>query len=291
MGTGVSAVDFKPSPDLYPFRSRFFDSAAGRVHYVEEGSGQPLLLLHGNPTWSFLYRHMIPRLSGRFRCVAPDQLGFGLSERPPGFGYTPAEQAAAITELIRGLDLRDLIVMGHDWGGPVGLSAASSEPRRIAGLVLGNTWFWPSSAYFRAFSLVMSSRPMQRQILERNLFVERFIPGGVVRPLSDEEMDHYRGVQPTPDARVAVAEYPRQIRAASDWLGGLERDVRRELGGKRVLITWPMRDTAFRYKPNAPRIRAAFDDIDEVRFEDAKHYFQEDVSDEVADAILSRFGP
>ena len=183
-GTGVSAVDFKPSPDLYPFQSRFFDSTAGRLHYVDEGSGQPLLLLHGNPTWSFLYRHLIRKLSGRFRCVAADQLGFGLSERPPGFGYTPPEQAAAITELIRELDLRDLILMGHDWGGPVGLSAACSEPRRIAGLVLGNTWFWPPSAYFRAFSLVMSSRPIQRQIRQRNLFVERFIRGAVARSLS-----------------------------------------------------------------------------------------------------------
>jgi len=285
----MSPVEFKPSADLYPFQSRFFDSSAGRVHYVDEGCGQPLLLLHGNPTWSFLYRDLIPKLSGRFRCVAPDQLGFGLSQRPPGFGYTPAEQAAVIGELIGELDLRELIVMGHDWGGPVGLSAASSAPDRIAGLVLGNTWFWPSSVYFRAFSRIMSTRLMQRQILERNLFVERFIPRGVVRELSEQEMDHYRGVHPTPEARVAVAEYPRQIRAASDWLGALERAVRRELGHKRVLITWPMRDTAFRYKAIAPRMRAAFDDVEELRFEDAKHYFQEDVAAEVAEAILRRF--
>ena len=280
---------FTPSPDLYPFESRFFESSAGRLHYVEEGSGQPLLFLHGNPTWSFLYRHLISKLSARFHCIAPDQLGFGLSERPPGFGYTPAEQAAVIGELIAELDLRELIVMVQDWGGPVGLSAASSASDRIAGLVLGNTWFWPSSAYFRAFSRVMSTRPMQRQILQRNLFVERFIPAGVIRELSDHEMDHYRGVQPSPEARVAVAEYPRQIRLASDWLEALEPAVQRELRHKRVLITWPMRDTAFRYRTIAPRMRTAFDDVEEVRFQDAKHYFQEDVSGEVAEAILRRF--
>ena len=282
---------FTPSPQLYPFESRFFESSAGRLHYVEQGRGQPLLFLHGNPTWSFLYRHLISTLSGRFRCIAPDQLGFGLSDRPEGFGYTPAEQAAAIGELIGALDLRELIVMCHDWGGPVALSAASSAPDRIAGLVLGNTWFWPSNAYFGAFSRVMSSRPMQRQILQRNLFVERFIPAGVIRELSDEEMDHYRGVQPSPEARVAVAEYPRQIRLARAWLAELEPRVRRELRHKRVLITWPMRDTAFRYRSNAPRMRAAFDDVEEVRFQDAKHYFQEDVSGEVAEAILRRFPP
>ena len=282
-------IDFKPSPDLFPFESRFFDSSAGRVHYVEEGSGQPLLLLHGNPTWSFLYRHLISELSGHFRCIAPDQLGFGLSERPPGFGYTPAEQAAVVGQLIGELDLRGLILMCQDWGGPVGLSAASAAPDRIAGLVLGNTWFWPSSAYFRAFGLVMSTGPMQRQILQRNLFVERFIPAGVIRELSDQEMDHYRGVQPSPEARVGVAEYPRQIGAAGDWLAALEHAVRGELRQKRVLITWPMRDTAFRYRTIAPRMRAAFDDVEEVRLQDAKHYFQEDVSPEVAQAILRRF--
>ena len=135
----------------------------------------------------------------------------------------------------------------------------------------------------------MSTRPMQRQILQRNLFVERFIPAGVVRDLSDQEMGHYRGVQPSPEARVAVAEYPRQIRVASDWLAELEPAVQRELRHKRVLITWPMRDTAFRYQAIAPRMRAAFDDVEEVRFQDAKHYFQEDVSGEVAQAILRRF--
>ncbi len=81
--------DFKPSAELYPFASRWFETSYGRLHYVDEGSGQPILLLHGNPTWSFLYRNVIARLRDRFRCVAVDYLGFGLSERPSGFAYTP----------------------------------------------------------------------------------------------------------------------------------------------------------------------------------------------------------
>jgi len=82
----MTTPDFTPMPSLYPFTSRWFPSAAGRMHYIDEGAGQPLLLLHGNPTWSFLYRDVIRRLAGRFRCIAVDYLGFGLSERPPGFG-------------------------------------------------------------------------------------------------------------------------------------------------------------------------------------------------------------
>ena len=141
-------------------------------------------MCHGNPTWRFLYRQLIRTLQGTFRCIAVDYLGFGLSDRPPGYGYTPAEHAGVVGELVRELDLKELIVMGHDWGGPIGLSVATADPERIAGLVLGNTWFWPSDRRARAFSRVMSSAPMQRAILKRNLFVERILPSGIVRKLT-----------------------------------------------------------------------------------------------------------
>jgi haloalkane dehalogenase len=146
-----------PSPELFPFESQWFDSGAGRIHYVDEGAGQPILMLHGNPTWSFLYRRVIEELGGQFRCVAVDLPGFGLSDRPAGYGYTPAEQAAVVGELLRELDLRDLIVMAHDWGGPIGLSAAAAAPQRAFGLVLGNTWFWPADRRAGLFSRVMSA--------------------------------------------------------------------------------------------------------------------------------------
>src|SRR5919199_5520644 len=106
------AEGFTPSPELYPFESRWFESSAGRVHYIDEGGGRPILMLHGNPTWSFLYRNVVKGLRDRFRCVAVDYPGFGLSERPAGYGYTPAEHARLVGELVDHLDLRHLVVMG-----------------------------------------------------------------------------------------------------------------------------------------------------------------------------------
>ena len=285
-----TAPRFSPSPQLYPFESRWLETSAGRVHYVDEGRGQPILMCHGNPTWSFLYRHLVRALDDRFRCIAVDYLGFGLSDRPYGFAYTPAEHAAVIGELVRELDLSELIVMGHDWGGPIGLSVASSDPGRIAGLVLGNTWFWPPDRRARMFSRVMSSRPLQRAILRRNLFVERILPSGVDRTLTHEEMQHYRLVQPTPQARVGVAEFPRQIVAATPWLARLADVVPRELGSKQVLITFPMRDVAFRPDDTLPRMRDSFSQASVVELPRAKHYFLEDASEEVATAIVERFG-
>ena len=148
-------MQFAPSPQLYPFESRWLESSVGRVHYVDEGNGTPILMCHGNPTWSFLYRHVIGELRDSFRCIAVDYPGFGLSDRPAGYGYTPGEQATVVGELVAHLNLQGMLVMGHDWGGPIGLSVACSDPDRVSGLVLGNTWFWPADWRARVFSLVM----------------------------------------------------------------------------------------------------------------------------------------
>jgi haloalkane dehalogenase len=155
--------------------------------------------------------------------------------------------------------------------------------------VVGNTWFWPSDRRARAFDRVMSTRPMRGAILERNFFVERFVPFGVDRRLSEEEMEHYRAVQPTPAHRVGILELPRQIVAAGPWLEALERTVAAQLGDKRTLIIWPDRDTAFPQQQVLPRIRSAFRDATVVHLPAAKHFFQEDAPGEVAAAIIDRF--
>jgi haloalkane dehalogenase len=260
------------------------------MHYVDEGAGQPILMCHGNPTWSFLFRHVIKSLRDRFRCIAVDYPGFGLSARPHDYGYTPAEHAAVVDALVRELDLSQMIVMGHDWGGPIGTSVACSDPARVSGLVLGNTWFWPVDRRARVFSRVMTTGPVQRAILHRNLFVERILPRGIARRLAPEEMEHYRRAQPTPDARRGVAEFPRQLVAATPMLAELEPRVTRDLGDKRVLITFPMRDVAVRARPAIPRMERAFSDVEVVRLPRAKHYFLEDAPDEVSEAIKARFG-
>jgi haloalkane dehalogenase len=282
---------FTPSPSLFPFQSRWLQTSAGEVHYVDEGQGTPILFLHGNPTWSFLYRHLVRALRGQFRCVAVDYPGFGLSDRPAGYGYTPAEHAGVVGEVVDQLALDGLIVMGHDWGGPIGLSVAAARVDRVAGLVLGNTWFWPADRRARTFSAVMSSPPMQWAIRERNFFVERFIPSGTARQLSDEVMEHYRAVQPAPAHRVGIAEFPRQIVAAGPWLEELAQTVPAKLGAKKTLVTWAARDTAFPEQRTVPRICAPFADVQLVRLPLAKHYFQEDAAEDVAAAVTERFSP
>src|SRR3954453_17711895 len=203
MGSDASMASSPERPgwvpdDLYPFRSHYADLAAARVHYLDEGRGPPLLLLHGNPTWSFLYRDVVAGLRDRFRCIAVDHPGFGLSAPAPGYGFTPAEHADVLEQLVARLDLSDVTMMVQDWGGPIGFAVATRNPDRFAAFVIANTWAWPKSdPGTQLFSRLLGGPIGRRLIANRNLFVERILPGGVRRKdLSDAVMDAYRGPSP-----------------------------------------------------------------------------------------------
>ena len=130
--------------DLYPFESNWVEVDGAQVHYLDEGEGPVLLMLHGNPTWSFLYRRMVPYLSDRFRCIALDYPGFrSIFGRPTATGThlrsTPRVVGSFVDEL--GLDHFSLVM--HDWGGPIGLTVALERQDRVQGLIVGNSWAWP----------------------------------------------------------------------------------------------------------------------------------------------------
>ncbi len=283
-------TDFASSPDLYPFESRWFESSAGRVHYIDEGEGRPIVFCHGQPMWSFLYRHIVVGLRDRFRCVVIDYPGYGLSARPDGYGYTPSEQAGVVGELVDHLGLDDMIVMGQDWGGPISMSMAAARSDRVSGIVLGNTWFWNGADLrMRLFSKFMSTRFMQRRILENNWFVETGIPAGMATKPSEQVMEHYRAVQHALEMRVALPIAPREILDSGDWLEDLEVQVKTKLASKPVLLVWGMRDIAFRPSFLA-RMKDTFSDRVVVELPNAKHYIQEDAPNEIVQAISDRFG-
>jgi haloalkane dehalogenase len=125
----------------FPFASHFSTAAGFRMHYVDEGSGEPIILIHGEPTWSYLYRNFIPALSRNFRVIAPDHMGFGKSETPADGEYTLGRHAHNLGLLIEELDLRDITLVMQDWGGPIGSVLASRYPDRMKRFVAMNTIF------------------------------------------------------------------------------------------------------------------------------------------------------
>jgi haloalkane dehalogenase len=270
---------------LYPFDSRYAEIDGTAVHYVDEGSGPPLLLLHGNPTWSFLYRDIIVGLRDRYRCIAPDHPGFGLSRAAPGYGYTPAEHAAVLEKLLLRLDLSDVTMMVQDWGGPIGFAVATRHPDRFAAFVIGNTWAWPKAdPGTQLFSRLLGGPIGGYLILRRNFFVEKILPGNAKRKtLSAEVMDAYRGPFSTPESRHPIHVFPREILASRPFLAEIEQRLT-TLSERPALLVWPTKDIAFR-DPERKRWEQVFSNHQTVILKDAGHYIQEDAADEIVSAI------
>ncbi|MEQ8842328.1 MAG: alpha/beta fold hydrolase [Acidimicrobiales bacterium] len=281
----AAVVDFVPDPDLYPFTSRWFESSVGPVHYVDEGHGPTVLLLHGNPDWSFLYRKIIAELGPDVRCVAPDYPGFGLSVHPEDYGYTAAEHADVIAELVSHLDLSDMVIMGQDWGGPIGMDLASRDPHRVRGLVMGNTWFWPADERIpRIFSRMMGLAPVQWLIRTRNIFVTVVMKRSLQVRLSDAEFAHYTDVVPTPESREGIAVFPRQILDAGEWLGALAQRVT-NLRDTPAALVFGKKDPALASDATIRRWRDTFPNATCVELPDAGHYIQEDAPGACVTAI------
>jgi haloalkane dehalogenase len=270
---------------LYPFESHFAVLNGTSLHYVDEGDGPPLLLLHGNPTWSFLYRELIKGLRDRYRCIAPDHPGFGFSRAAGGYGYTPAEHAQVLEQFVLQLGLGGVTMMVQDWGGPIGFAVATRHPERFEAFVIGNTWAWPKSDFgTQLFSRVLGGPLGRYLILKRNFFVERIIPGGVRRrKLSSEVMDAYRGPFPTPDSRVPAHVFPGEILRSRPLLAQIERGLP-ALRDRSALITWPTKDVAFR-EAERKRWQEVFPNHKTVLLEGAGHYMQEDAPEEIVAAI------
>ena len=284
----MASIPSRPAwvPDeLYPFEDRYADINGSRVHYVDEGSGPTLLLLHGNPTWSFLYREIILGLRDRYRCVAVDYPGFGLSTAASGYGFTGAEHADVLERLVSRLDLTDVTMMVQDWGGPIGFAVAVRQPERFAAFVIANTWAWPKNDLpTQLFSRVLGGTIGRRLILNRNLFVEKILPAGLRRAsLSDAVMGAYRGPFPTPAARRPTAVLPREILAARPLLDEVARGLPR-LRDRPALIVWPTGDPAFR-APERRRWEGLFPDHRTALVQGAGHFIQEDAPAEIVALI------
>ena len=272
--------------EQYPFKSYGIKLSGARVHYLDEGQGPILLMLHGNPTWSFLYRHIVKALRGSFRCIALDYPGFGLSEAPEGYDFKPASHARIVEEFVETLDLKDVTLVVQDWGGPIGMWVATQRPERFSRLVIGNTWAWPADGekHFERFSGLLGGPIGGFLIRHFNVFVNRFIPAGT--PLSkpsDEIMEAYRGPFAEKKSRVPTHVFPREIVASRDFLAEVYTGLAR-LRDKPAVIVWGDKDVAFRIRELA-RWQALLPKARTVMLPGAGHYIQEESPGQIIAAI------
>ncbi len=270
---------------IYPFEHHFLDLDKGiNIHYVDEGQGPLLLMLHGNPTWSLLYRKMILGLRDNFRCIAPDYPGFGLSTAPKGYGFTPREHSEVLEQFVDTLKLQDFTLIMQDWGGPIGLGLAGRHPELVKGLVIGNTWAWPlvGNKRFEMFSALMGG-PIGHTIAYLfNGVVRFFLKEGLVNKLDPEVYKLYLAPFKNRNNRKQTAIFPHQLIKAADYLSEVEAGLSK-LNNIPVLFPWGQKDFAFR-DAELRRFQEYFPNHEMLLLE-ASHFWQEDAPEKVCDAI------
>jgi haloalkane dehalogenase len=277
----------------FPFKPHYKEIDGMRMHYLDEGHGDPILLLHGEPDWSYLYRKMIPSLATAFRVIAPDYFGFGRSDKPTEIGwYSYDRHTESIKALITELDLHGITVVVQDWGGPIGLRVATEMRDRFARLIVLNTGLmspgrgWPTEGFmnWRSFAVRVGL----------DMPVGKVMQSSCVTELDEATLAAYEAPFPTRESKAGVAAFPLLVPIHAGDPGAAEMGRVRE-----ALETWEIpalvmfsdKDPVFRPEVGerfAKFLPGSHDVMDRV--EDAGHMLQEDKGEEIAYRILDWVG-
>jgi haloalkane dehalogenase len=269
---------------LYPFAQNRCDTSGGWLNYVDEGEGEPVVMIHGNPTWSFFYRNLILDFRSSFRCLALDNLGCGLSEKPQKGEYTLAGHIGRTCEWIHQLGLESFHLVVHDWGGPIGLGMADKLSDKVRSITLMNTaaFEFPSIPGRIAVCRI----PLLGAILVRgfNGFVKGANRMTTVEPLSEAVQEGYLYPYRNWHDRVAIHRFVKDIpmrKSHVSWetLKNLENSLEKWRHG-RVRILWGSQDWCFHER--ILRVwESILPDAEVQRFSEAGHYLMEDAGDAI----------
>ncbi len=277
----------------FPFAPRYFDHNGFQMHFVDKGSGEPVVLVHGDPTWGYLYRNFIHALARHHRCIVPDHMGMGKSGVPQEpYPYRLQHHIANFENLLLYLDLRDITLVLHDWGGPVGLGFATRHPERVKRLVLMNTWAfapWPGGPFPRLLEIIRSARG-EKFVLEKNGYLEPALLGTTfhIENLTRVVMDAYRAPFPTPESRLALLCWSRDIPVSERdpsyaEMKRIERGLPQFLDTPALLV-WGMNDPVLS-EPVLRTWQSTYPRAITYEIEDASHFLQEDAPARIVNCI------
>ena len=270
----------------YDFEPHYAEVDGLRMHYVDEGSGDPIVCFHGEPTWAYLYRKMLPPLvTGGHRVICPDYAGFGRSDKPTERGwYTYDRHVDLVARVLDTLDLQNATVVVQDWGGPIGLRWAVENADRVGRLVILNTGLFTGrvSKGFMAW----------RDFAERNqdLPVGFVVGGATATDVPDDVVAAYEAPFPNAESKAGAAQFPLIVPVSDEMAGAAEmRAVMDELSrwDKPALVAFSDSDPVFPF----PRAGEAFTSLiptagEQVKIEGAAHFLQEDRGEQIADVML-----
>ncbi|MDB5580129.1 MAG: alpha/beta fold hydrolase [Bradyrhizobium sp.] len=264
------------------------DLPTGRMHYIDEGSGPVLLFVHGNPSWSFEFRRLVRHFAVTYRCIAIDHLGFGLSDKPDNASYRPQFHAENLRLSIGRLGLDNIILVCHDWGGPIALDVAVEHPDQFRAVIALNSWFFDVRGYtiLRRFSRIVGSR-LGRSLCRRlNLSPKILMKAsfGQSSRLGADVHRHYLAPFSTPASREGTWVFPKSIIGESPWLDAIWTR-RSRLESRPALLIWGMKDAAF--APLLTQWQETFADHRTILLDDVGHNVAEEAGDRLIDPIAA----
>lgn len=280
--------------NLYPFESKFLDLNGIKLHYVDEGGGEPVVMLHGNPTWSFYFRELISDLRKDYRVIAPDHIGMGYSDKPDDtkYEYTLRHRVNDLESLLDHLNIKENITLVlHDWGGMIGMAFAVRHPRRIKRFVIMNTsaFHLPETKPFPWQLQLTRTPPGDFLVRDLNAFSLGAAAFCVTRkPLSPDVREGYLAPYDSRENRISVLRFVQDIPLEpGDPAYKIVTEVEKSLEqftGHPMLILWGMKDFVFD-RHFLEKWTEAFPNAQTHRFEDAGHYVLEDARDEIVELV------
>ncbi|MEZ4905129.1 MAG: alpha/beta fold hydrolase [Spirosomataceae bacterium] len=274
--------------EAYPFQPNFIIIDNHRLHYVDEGQGETLLFVHGTPSWSFDYRHVIKALSSQYRCIALDHIGFGLSDKPKDYNYSTQNHAQTLAIFIQTLQLRAITLILHDFGGPIGFDYAIRVPKNIQRIVVLNSWLWSSAddPTFQKLQKALKS-PLLPVLYKYFNFSVRFL---LPRSFGSKKLNtHIHRQYICPFSKIAHRDGPlafaKSLLKDQPWFEALwqQREI---LQTKPMLLIWGIKDP-FISTAYLQKFKEGFPQAKVMELANCGHFPQEEEGKQVAAMIGS----
>ncbi len=274
----------------YPFKHHYFKVNDTTMHYVDEGEGEVLLFVHGTPSWSFEFRNVIKFLSKKYRCIAIDHIGFGLSEKPAKYDYTVQNHTASLLKLVTHLQLNQFTMLVHDFGGIIGLAAAEQIPEKIKGLVILNTWCRSiqDEPEYKKMKMILGSPLMPLLYRYLNFSAKYILPAafGERSRLTPEIHQHFLRPFSKVSERNGTIAFAKSLLRDQDYYASVGEKLS-ILKDNPVLIIWGMKDE-FITEKHLLWMQEQFPGSKVVRYDDAGHFVLEEKS-VVAGPVIAEF--
>ena len=274
----------------YPFKHHYFKVNDTTMHYVDEGEGEVLLFVHGTPSWSFEFRNVIKFLSKKYRCIAIDHIGFGLSEKPAKYDYTVQNHTASLLKLVTHLQLNQFTMLVHDFGGIIGLAAAEQIPEKIKGLVILNTWCRSiqDEPEYKKMKMILGSPLMPLLYRYLNFSAKYILPAafGERSRLTPEIHQHFLRPFSKASERNGTIAFAKSLLRDQDYYASVGEKLS-ILKDNPVLIIWGMKDE-FITEKHLLWMQEQFPGSKVVRYDDAGHFVLEEKS-VVAGPVIAEF--